>query len=364
MGRAPAYYRATDRLNAGIHRLPIPQRVRTHLSRWAYRSPPMPQAEVLRSLEALAGRGVTAHVSGGWGVDALSGERSRVHRDLDLVVPVGDLPAAREALEGLGYDEWYVVESDTPMFSRLVLRDSALRSVDVHPVDVAAAGLRFAAGTIGGEQVSCLSASIQMREHEGYKPRSHDRADLRLLRRLTAGAVTALVIPVRAAEPLVDDRARDRGMPAHVTVVYPFLPGRRIDDETERELQDITGRSASFEFSLDGIGHFPGVVYLAPEPSEPFVDLTRAIEARWPDHPPYEGAFDTVVPHVTVAHGDEAPPGLEERLPVSEHATEVWLMTRLGRRWVCRARFALGSPPAAGGRAPITRVHQVDEQDD
>ena len=26
---------------------------------------------------------------------------------------------------------------------------------------------------------------------------------------------------------------------------------------------------------------------------------------EFPDYPPFEGKFDTIVPHVTVAHGDE-----------------------------------------------------------
>ena len=46
--------------------------------------------------------------------------------------------------------------------------------------------------------------------------------------------------------------------------------------------------------------------YLAPDPPEPFSRLTEAIVERWPDYPPYEGIHETVIPHLTVAYGDDA----------------------------------------------------------
>ena len=49
-------------------------------------------------------------------------------------------------------------------------------------------------------------------------------------------------------------------------------------------------------------GSFPdGVLYLAPEPAEPFGALTEAFAAAWPEYPPYGGSFTDVVPHLTVA---------------------------------------------------------------
>src|SRR4051794_23051931 len=54
---------------------------------------------VLEVLDRLDGIGVW--VDGGWGVDALLGEATREHRDLDLVVRRDDLDAVRAAL---GYE--------------------------------------------------------------------------------------------------------------------------------------------------------------------------------------------------------------------------------------------------------------------
>ena len=48
------------------------------------------------------------------------------------------------------------------------------------------------------------------------------------------------------------------------------------------------------------------VLWLAPDPAEPFRALTASVAAAFPEHPPYEGAHDDVVPHLTV--GQDAPP--------------------------------------------------------
>ena len=61
-------------------------------------------------------------------------------------------------------------------------------------------------------------------------------------------------------------------------------------------------------FDLRAVREWPdGVVYLEPDPAEPFVRLTRELVERFPDHQPYNGTFtaDEVIPHVTVVHTDD-----------------------------------------------------------
>ncbi|CAM5691577.1 hypothetical protein SCHAM137S_06449 [Streptomyces chartreusis] len=53
---------------------------------------------------------------------------------------------------------------------------------------------------------------------------------------------------------------------------------------------------------------FP-VLYLAPEPDTHFRRLTDAITERWPENPPFGGQFDDVVPHLTVAQGQDEDAG-------------------------------------------------------
>jgi 2'-5' RNA ligase len=139
-------------------------------------------------------------------------------------------------------------------------------------------------------------------------------------------------------------------MPPHVTLLYPFVPQAQLDAATVAELRRIVATTSAFEFALTDLGRFPGVLYLAPEPAGPFVALTRAIVERWPEHPPYDGAYDTIVPHLTIVGGREPPSlvvDIEPTLPVLACASEVWVMVEgAGGTWTRHARLPLGSPCA------------------
>ena len=47
------------------------------------------------------------------------------------------------------------------------------------------------------------------------------------------------------------------------------------------------------------------MLYLEPDPAHPFVDMIEAVAERFPEHPPFGGEFDTVVPHLTVVETDD-----------------------------------------------------------
>lgn len=66
---------------------------------------------------------------GGWGVDALLGEQTRSHDDLDLVIARRDCSAAQDALAPLGSEHATDIEPGLP--ARLALRDSSDRRVDL-----------------------------------------------------------------------------------------------------------------------------------------------------------------------------------------------------------------------------------------
>jgi 2'-5' RNA ligase len=177
----------------------------------------------------------------------------------------------------------------------------------------------------------------------------------RVLRRLLRGASTVLIVPVRSADDIRHHSAREAGMPAHITIMYPFLRARAIDGGTERQLASIAEEVPAFDFTLSKIGRFlsevdgvPRVVYLAPEPAAPFIMLTEAVMREWPDQRPYGGAFEEIVPHLTVAYGHMTPGGVGERVPLDARADELWLMKRFGNRWVRRRRFALGRAVQTG----------------
>jgi len=170
---------------------------------------------------------------------------------------------------------------------------------------------------------------------------------------------TALVILVPESEPLVAgfrrryDPAAAAGMPAHITLLYPFKHGDQVSDELLDGLSQLFGSAAAFHFSLAGTRRFPGVLYLAPEPAEPFKGLTQAIAKRYPETPPYGGAFSEVVPHLTVAYaaGEEELHSIEKdicraasgTLPIQAFAGEVWLVGKREGYWHRHTSFPLGS---------------------
>jgi 2'-5' RNA ligase len=169
---------------------------------------------------------------------------------------------------------------------------------------------------------------------------------------------TALVVEVPEAEPLVSDwRAKhdwsaQRGVPAHITLLYPFVPTERVDDDLLQELRQLFSSRAAFSFRLTRVARFPEVAWLAPEPDEPFRGLTELIAARYPDYPPYEGIHDEVIPHLTVAEGgvelqDEVEAALAPHLPIEVETDDVELLAEdESGRWHRAERFQL-SPSRA-----------------
>ncbi len=168
---------------------------------------------------------------------------------------------------------------------------------------------------------------------------------------------SCLIVPVLAAEAeiaawLRQERVDFDGAPLHVTVMYPFLPARSVGAVEEDAVAELARGIQPFDFALARLGRFPGVHYLAPDPAEPFVEITERIQRRWPSCRPYGGAYDAVVPHMTVAFGDQPPSrlaDLERVLPVATKANELWLIEQSPDGWRTRRRYPLGagSPAAA-----------------
>ncbi|MDQ1747259.1 MAG: hypothetical protein QOD07_1522 [Frankiaceae bacterium] len=149
---------------------------------------------------------------------------------------------------------------------------------------------------------------------------------LRLRQRLRPPA-TAVVIPVPEAASVVG--AGEPGMPPHVTLLWPFA--RRLRAGHRLGLDAIAATHPPFTFTLARVGTFPGVVYLAPEPAPPFVDLVEAITGTWPRHQAYGGAYAEVIPHLTVPNGD--PAQLEAMLPIRCHAREILVLSPADGGW-------------------------------
>jgi 2'-5' RNA ligase len=164
---------------------------------------------------------------------------------------------------------------------------------------------------------------------------------------------SAVVVRVSLPKPLARLRSRSdwaagAGVPAHVTVVFPFLPAERLDADVRRILAAIAASTEPFEVHFAEVGRFPTVVYLTPKPSGPFTRLTDAVFERFPDFPPYDGAFEVVIPHLTITESTAAP--LEaiaceaaRSLPFARRVTTLEVLVEgTGGRWHARWRIPLG----------------------
>lgn len=169
---------------------------------------------------------------------------------------------------------------------------------------------------------------------------------------------SALLVPVPAAEPLVGayrlrhDPVAGAGVPAHVTLVVPWVPPEKLIPEHLERLRQIVGDSEPFTFELTRPCWFgERVLWLAPEPAAPFIELTHRLAERF-GTPPWEGEFSEVVPHLTVGHVgdreglDAAADAIKARLPVWCRASEVWVMVGDGLTWRVRNKMLLGHQPA------------------
>ena len=123
-----------------------------------------------------------------------------------------------------------------------------------------------------------------------------------------ASTETSLVILVPEAEPLVGsfrqkhDPSAAAGMPAHITLLYPFKPPTELSADVLEGLDRCFAGFVPFSYSLAAVRRFSSeVLYLAPKPDGPFRDLTLAICERYPERTPYGGKYAGVIPHLTVA---------------------------------------------------------------
>jgi lincosamide nucleotidyltransferase A/C/D/E len=89
-------------------------------------------ADASRILGQLEAAGLVVWLDGGWGVDAVLGQQTRLHHDLDLVIARDDLAAAQQALAPAGFAHDATAVPGLP--ARLVLVDAHGRQVDLHPV--------------------------------------------------------------------------------------------------------------------------------------------------------------------------------------------------------------------------------------
>lgn len=186
---------------------------------------------------------------------------------------------------------------------------------------------------------------------------------------------SALVIEVSQAEEIVGgfrqryDPVAPLGMPAHVTVLFPFVEVDEIREELMTELWELYSEIPRFTFRLARLGQFADVLFLVPEPREQIDALTAATCERYPEYRPYGGTVERPDPHLTIAHAEDPEElarictEVEARMSgeaLEVEVREVALMTHEDGTWRRRQIFPLAETPAPTGDVS---EHDQDEDD-
>jgi lincosamide nucleotidyltransferase A/C/D/E len=149
----------------------------------------MDAVDVVDLLDFLEQSGLEVYVDGGWAVDALLGEQTRSHDDLDVAIPHEQVPLLRRLMALRGLHEQ--PQADT-WECNFVLADTRGRRLDVHSYTLDAGGRNVhgvpysaehltGTGVITGRAVRCIDPVSLVRSHTGYEVDERDHHDVRLL---------------------------------------------------------------------------------------------------------------------------------------------------------------------------------------
>ncbi len=138
---------------------------------------------------------LTVWLDGGWGVDALLGEQTRPHADIDIMISSSQSHQLVNPLFERGFKD---VHTDDRVDENFVMGHSKHGQIDFHVIDLAEDGHGIyrpgvtdwaisadelgSTGSIGGRSVRCLSPEYMVRSHTGYRLKATDLHDLAALR--------------------------------------------------------------------------------------------------------------------------------------------------------------------------------------
>lgn len=368
-------------------------------------------SEVLRVCGALNDVGLPYWLAGGWGLDALIGSETRRHHDLDFVLyPFHEnLSKVALMLENLGYSRmpplggtlWFpdaeVFEDDAGHHVevlninwRLISSVEALIGPTTSPLGPPVQPSKQATphmlerctshGGLNGLSLPALSVVAQELFHLGYPRRPEEPHAEDVMRLISLNqdewvnpltmlsgqssargaheASTLLLVPIFSFPADLWRLCRlyhnDLLIPPHVTLAIPFKPLESVTSEVIKLLTEFFEEIHEFDFNLENVRWFgTDVVYLEPSNADMFRSIVARLQVSFPDFRPYDGAFESVIPHVTLSeHGSLADRRILARhapkfTPISAHASHVWLMSDARGRddWSIVKIFRLGEDP-------------------
>jgi lincosamide nucleotidyltransferase A/C/D/E len=162
--------------------------------------------DVISLYTCLTNHGIRVWLTGGWGIDALLGEQTRPHKDLDVIMLLDDVLRMCEILHRDGYrlkklwseNLWAIDEHGDKIATALVLQDSDGCRLDGHAMRLGDRGDGLPAwevpegfliksqdlageGAVAGFPVRCITPEKQMLLHTGYELPEEQSLDLERL---------------------------------------------------------------------------------------------------------------------------------------------------------------------------------------
>jgi len=155
----------------------------------------MTKEDVIELFRLCEENSIDLWIDGGWAVDALIGEQSRPHNDLDIVIQEKDVERLRVLLGRWRFKD--IPRDDTSVWN-FVLGDDNGRLIDIHVIvfdekgnglygprergKMYPAGSLAGKGVIGGKTVNCVAPEYLIKFHSGYKLDENDIKDVEALR--------------------------------------------------------------------------------------------------------------------------------------------------------------------------------------
>lgn len=180
---------------------------------------------------------------------------------------------------------------------------------------------------------------------------------------------TAVIVPVPDVEAVVARHRRNLdvaaawGIPAHVTVLSPFVLPADLSAPLIDDLRTAVATVGVFDCTFSTTGWFGDeVVWLRPDDDEPFRVMSNAVWKAFPAHPPYGGVHAELVPHLTVGETRRGDTGQLRQAEALVRAA-LPLSARIWRAWLVQGSDAPGSwrlveelPLSASSVVSVTRA--------
>jgi len=149
----------------------------------------MTAEDVVKIYGDLVAQDICVWVDGGWCVDALLGQQTREHPDLDIAIARKDAVHLKSFLIAWGYKD--EPRNDTIAWNYVVV-DAEGKLIDVHVFEFDdegknVYGIKYpkaaltGSGTINGQSVNCIAPEWMFRFKTAYAPQPKDLQDVHAL---------------------------------------------------------------------------------------------------------------------------------------------------------------------------------------